>query len=351
MNREGVMSIGEEENSSPIESTSDKYFMSEMDKVFQPNHGPDEKGVYFTEEDYQELQRNLILYKQGNQEAVTYIVRTFHPFITKYTRFIKFGNVPYSHYIDKRGVQHKKVSPTIAQFTALFIDKTEKTKDRAEKKKVFSQTCYKIKNLFNKYEYGDIYNELVLALLNMANKYKITKEGDQWHKKNGTFHMYVSKCFHWEAYRFLTKLVNDPLTHFEVVSLRDQFDDFDDDVPDNEIFIEDTSAEQAFEIMLNNVSRQNDIKKAKTLTMKESSKVDAYDLSSLNFNWTNGVTCSELFSDLTPYEREIIVYSFIEKRTDIDIGKIYGCHRATINEHKKRAVRKIKEKALELNLI
>ena len=38
-------------------------------------------------------------------------------------------------------------------------------------------------------------------------------------------------------------------------------------------------------------------------------------------------------------------------KTDIEIGLIYGCHRATINEHKKRAVNKIKEKALKLNII
>jgi RNA polymerase sigma factor (sigma-70 family) len=118
-----------------------------------------------------------------------------------------------------------------------------------------------------------------------------------------------------------------------------------------EVFIEDENASFAIEEMIDVASRKNDIEKANTLTLKEQEELSSYDLDSLNFNWTNGVTCSDLFKELTPYEREIIVLSFIKNKTDIEIGAIYGCHRATINEHKKRAVNKIKAKALEISLI
>lgn len=326
----------------------DNFYINQLDETFRPNHEPTDDG-YYTESDYQELQRNLILYKEGNQEAITYIVRIFHPFITKYARFIVNGDLPYSRYTDKNGIQRYKVSATISNFVSLFIDKGEsKTVD---KKKLFSTTCFKIKTLFFKYEYGDIYNELVLALLNMVNKYKITKEGDKYHKANGTFHMYVSKCFHWEAYRYLAKLINDPLSRFEVIRLCDQFDDMDIENDTPEVFIEDEVASFVIQEMLDTASRQSDIEHANTLTLKEEEPISAYDIDSLNFNWTNGVTCSELFKTLTPYEREIIILSFIKNKTDIEIGIIYGCHRATINEHKKRAVNKIKAKALELNII
>ena len=321
------------------------FYINQLDETFKPNHEPTEDG-YFTESDYQELQHNLILYKEGNQEAVTYIIRIFHPFITKYARFIIYGDLPYSKYIDSRGVERYKVSTTISKFVSLFIEKKD---GETDKKKLFSSTCFKIKTLFFKYEYGDIYNELVLALLNMANKYKITKEGDMYHKSNGTFHMYVSKCFHWEAYRYLTKLISDPLSHFEVIRLRDQFDDMD--MSGDEVFIEDENAEFIMQEMLDTTSRQSDIEKANTLTLKESEPISVYDIDSLNFNWTNGVTCSELFKELTSYEREIIILSFIKNKTDIEISSIYGCHRATINEHKKKAINKIKEKAIKLNII
>lgn len=326
----------------------DEFYINQLDKAFKPNHEPTEEG-YFTEADYQELQRNLVLYKEGSQEAVTYIVRMFHPFITKYTRFIVNGDLPYSKYTDAKGVERCKVSSTISKFVSLFIEK--KSEEDMDKKKLFSVTCVKIKTLFSKYEYGDIYNELVLALLNMANKYKITSEGDEYHKANGTFHMYVSKCFHWEAYRYLTKLINDPLAHFEVIRLCDQFDDIDEDEEYVEVCIEDENAAHVFEQMMDTVSRQSQIKHANTLTLNEVEPIDANDIDSLNFNWTNGVTCSELFKDLTPYEREIIILSFIKNKTDIEIGTIYGCHRATINEHKKRAVNKIRAKASELKFL
>ena len=180
---------------------------------------------FFTESDYKELQRNLILYKKGNAEAVTYICQAFHQFITKYTKFITYGVLPHIPYVDKNGNERFKVDSSISSFVSLFIDK--KTTEGMTKSKAFSVTCVKIQTLFSKYEYDDIYNELILALLNMANKYKITQPGDKFHKENGTFHMYVSKCFHWEAYRYLTKLVNDPLSHFEVIRLCDQFSDID----------------------------------------------------------------------------------------------------------------------------
>lgn len=325
----------------------DDFYINQLDKTFKPNHEPMSEG-YFIESDYQELQRNLILYKEGNQEAITYIVRMFHPFITKYTRFIVNGNLPHSKYTDSKGIERYKVSATISKFVSLFIEKKE---EKIDKKKLFSSTCLKIKTLFSKYEYGDIYNELVLALLNMANKYKITTEGDEYHKPNGTFHMYVSKCFHWEAYRYLTKLINDPLSHFEVIRLCDQFDDMNTEEDASEIFMEDESASFAMQEMLDTASRQSDIEHASTLTLKEQEPISAYDIDSLNFNWTNGVTCSELFKDLTSYEREIIILSFIKNKTDIEIGAIYGCHRATINEHKKKAVNKIKIIAAKMKIL
>ena len=43
---------------------NEKYFIDMLEQEFQANHAPTSDSVYFTEQDYQELQRNLILYKQ-----------------------------------------------------------------------------------------------------------------------------------------------------------------------------------------------------------------------------------------------------------------------------------------------
>ena len=120
----------------------ENYFINKLDKEFNQHRSLQDNGFYFTESDYQELQRNLILYKEGNGEATTYIVKTFHQFITKYARFIKNGEIPYYTITNKKsGAEIKKVSPTISMFISLYIDKSESE----DKKKLFSNTCLKIK--------------------------------------------------------------------------------------------------------------------------------------------------------------------------------------------------------------
>ena len=236
-------------------------------------------------------------------------------------------------------------------FISLYIDKYE----NEDKKKLFSNTCLKIKSLFSKYEYCDIYNELVLALLNMANKYKIiTDKTDPHYKKNGTFHMYVQKCFHWEAFKYLKSLVRDPLSHFDVLQLCDQFDDMDLENSNTQCFVKDEKATMMFEEMIETSSRQNDIQHAEqnnSITLKEDENISAYDIEALNFNWTYGTTCSELFKCLSSYEREIIILSYIKHMSEEEIAKRYGCCRASINKHKRAAVQKIEEQAKRLNIL
>ena len=77
--------------------------------------------------------------------------------------------------------------------------------------------------------------------------------------------------------------------------------------------------------------------------MKEFYEVDAYDEDCLNFNWTSGVTCSEVFKNLTPIEREIIVLIYIKNMPLIKIANIYGTSKDTVNKYHKNAVSKIKE--------
>ena len=324
----------------------ESYFHSQLNDSFQSSLHPNEDGAYYKESDYAELQRNLVLYKSGNREATTYIVKVFHPFITKYARFIVNGDLPYYTYTNKSGQEYKRVSQTIASFVSLFNEKDESL----DKKKQFSNTCLKIRKLFSKYEYFDIYNELVLALLNMANKYKvITDENDPHYKKNGTFHMYVSKCFHWEAHRFLKKLVADPLAHFEMLNFHDTFDDFDsDDMTDNDMVLVDTEFENHFDRLIEQWDRQERIQQSTKITLKEDEDIDLYSDDVLNFNWINGVTCDTIFQCLTPYERELLIYTFIEKKSSQEISEIYGCHRATINQHRKKAIEKIKLRAKQL---
>ena len=318
----------------------------------------------FTEEDYAELNNNLLLYKSGNLEAAQYIVSVFHRFIKKYTDFICYGY--HGEYYNKEKeleeYNSKFVRPydkSLTKFIGLFISKSdrEKAKNSNEKGVLFSDACVKIQKLFSKYEYWDIYNELTCTLLNMANKYKITKEGDVYHKENGTFHMYVNKCFHFDAYNSLTKIVGDPLAHLKMFSIESEFEpesithssicknseaNFSTiDKVGMRVILKDMDTDKILEKMLTKTDRQKQLKICNSLVLREED-VDPYEMESLNFNWTNGNTCGEEFKSLTSYERELIVMSFVQHKTDAEIASIYGCHRITIVKHRKMAIQKIK---------
>lgn len=330
----------------------------EIDSVFPTQY------VKFTEEDYKTLNDNLILYKSGNAEAAQYIVSMFHRFVKKYTDFICYGYYGENEEYNKDEYNNKYISKpydkSLTRFISLFISKAdrEQAKNASEKNALFSEACNKIQKLFSKFEYWDIYNELTCTLLNMANKYKITQEGDIYHKKNGTFHMYVNKCFHFDAYNSLTKIIGDPLAHFEMYSIENEFDC--DDIMNSgisknfessvtaidklgmKVILKDTDTDKILEKMITKTDRQHKLNSCSSLILKEDD-IDPYEMDSLNFNWTNGNTCNEIFKCLTTYERELMVMSFAQNKTDTEIAKIYGCHRITIVKHKKVAIDKIKE--------
>jgi RNA polymerase sigma factor (sigma-70 family) len=175
----------------------------------------------------------------------------------------------------------------------------------------------------------------------MASKYKITSEGDKYHKENGTFHMYVSKCFHFEAKRFLDKLIEDPVINHTVPLLNDR-DNLDTDCKIEQHVITDDKAEYDFNKMIDNASRYIMIRDSDKLVFKEQEEIEYNDIESLNFNWTNGITCSEIFKDLTSLEREIIVLVYIKRMTVRKISEIYNMNKSDINKIKNSAIEKLK---------
>lgn len=298
-----------------------------------------------TIEKYKKLQEALILYKQGDKSATEYIIKRFHNFISMYSRFICHKYVYYNVTIikDKKTGQLKnvyKIHPSLKSFMFLYCSKDDKLK-YSNKGELYNALTQKIFSLFHKFEYSDIYNELVLALLNMANKYKITHEGDEYHKENGTFHMYVSKCFHYEAKRALDKIINDPINLSNVPLIND-LDDIDLENNKGEYkIITDEKAIKMLENALNNASRECQLRDTNKLTQKEEN-LDFLDIDTLNFNWTNGITCSEIFTDLSNIEREILVMYYIKKMTIKQLCEIYHTSRNNINKYKDSAIEKVK---------
>ena len=322
-------------------------YLNKLNDYFESLDGNlDYEEYAYTEEDYKKLEKNLKLFKEGNREATEYIIKVFHPFLRKYALFICNHQVPYSIRKDRKGNVYKAISKTITLFVGLYVkgeERKEAEKYKRTWKTMFSATCAKIYALYSKFEIEDIYNELALALINMANKYKIREPGDPKYKPNGTFHMYVMKAFHFEAHSFLSKLVKDPLVHNETLQFLEQpHHEEIIEIEENTYYSTDEDKNSSFEFEKANlrIERFHEIKNTNHLTIRED--IDPMNSDeAMNFNWTNGVTCSEIFKELTSYEREILALRYVKNVSVASIAKIYDIHRSTMNKHINEAVKKI----------
>ena len=332
----------------PVLSDEDVNYLKQLDNDFLNGFDPDDNSTNFTEEDYANLQRNLILFKEGNREATEYIIAAFHRVIHAYTHFIVLHKLPYIKYYDKLGNERFKINPSILSFIKLFGGRTKEEENKPWAKKdtsAIKDSCEYIYSLFSKFEYGDIYNELVLALLNMANKYKIiTDKNDPKYKRNGTFHVYVKKCFHFEAFHFLKKLCNDPLMNFNILSISGDTVDFEDDqLPQDNTILVDEKALNNYNMIIEYVDRQLALQDKNYLILKEDRNLDLTSDDIFNFNWINGTVCDSIFKTLSSYERELIVLSYIKNQTEDTLANLFGYSRSTIGSHKRKAIEKIKK--------
>lgn len=319
----------------------DYKYLKQLDDKFLNDFDPSDDTTNFTDKDYAELQHNLILYKDGNREATEYIISAFHRILHTYAHFIVLRKIPYVTIINQNGVERSVINQSILSFIRLFGNKN---KDKSDKS--IRDVCEYIYTLFSKYEYGDIYNELVLALLNMANKYKIiTDPNDPKYKPNGTFHVYVKKCFHYEAFYFLKQLTKDPLMNMNILSLTTEDEnDYDENINNvsNSTVLVDEKALFEYNTIIDYIDRKAALEKSNRFTLKEDN-IDIYSYDSLNFNWINGIVCGPIFKSLTPYERELLVLSYAKNQTEDNLANLYGYSRSTIGSHKRRAIEKLKE--------
>lgn len=315
----------------------DYEYSKKLDESFLNNYDVEDDTTHFTEQDYANLQRNLVLFKESNREATEYIIAAFHRILHAYTHFIVLHHLPYRKIICSSGVRYQ-LHPSVRNFIALFAP------PQCEKEnQLITMSCEYIYALFKSYEYGDIYNELVLALLNMANKYKIiTDPNDPKYKPNGTFHVYVKKCFHFEAYHFLKQLIKDPLMNINIlpIAYNDEYEQEDETVISPIVIDENTLLQ--YNTIIDCVDRQIAIQNTNFLTVKED-RIDVLSDESLNFNWINGAICGPAFQNLTPYERELLVLSYSRNQTEDTLANLFGCSRSTIGSHKRKAIEKIKE--------
>ena len=58
-------------------------------------------------------------------------------------------------------------------------------------------------------------------------------------------------------------------------------------------------------------------------------------------SWISGTNCSDIFSDLNPLERKILIKYYMEDYNDRQIGEALGLHINTVNQKRRQAVSKL----------
>lgn len=275
----------------------------------------------FTHEDYMRVHELVLKSQDGDQDAKIELFEIFEEFIERYVELLKEGNYNLYNYSVKR-------------FISFFIHdkKSKKAIDQHYHKPGVRADVEKavklIKGIFSFYDEEDIRNDLFIVFWTLCRRYK---------DKRPSFHNYLKMCFHYEVlsyYRPLIKnsSVNNPYNH---ISLEES----------------ETYEHQGIEMemSLNDTNKYISIKRTEEIKVKDRSSV--YEDENLNANWITGITCSPEFSVLTNYERNLLIESFVKKKTDQEIADKYGLSRATINRRKQAAKEKLAQELMKSNMI
>ena len=130
------------------------------------------------------------------------------------------------------------------------------------------------------------------------------------------FGAYVYNSYRYEVARFIKKFIQNPLN----ISYKNiEYEDY-----------------------INNSNNYN----------LQNSYMDNYyeDLTGIpNVSWIQGQNCSEIFLDLSPLDRKILVKYYLEEWKDGQIAEHLGMHINTINQ-KRRSAAKVIAKNLNLDL-
>jgi len=174
-------------------------------------------------------------------------------------------------------------------------------------------------------ESEDLYQESIIGLMKLANRYHDTEKA--------SFHTYVDRTFHYEFFRIVKE--NIPKNFKVYNSLEILNFDYNDEYnykPDLNNDIIET------ENYINDINNTDTSKNFSAKVFKSLFSDDYFDI-----NWINGITPSKFFSTLNFFERKIFKLYYIEGYTDKEIGDELGFSRIVINKRRNEAKNKVKE--------
>lgn len=252
-----------------------------------------------TEEDYLQIDELILEYQNGNNAVTDEIINTFEPYMIKYINLFYDGEADMK---DK----------DVRQFMSLFVGDPKARKRM--KNPILTSTVEKEINtvtgqfmqLFEYVPREDISQELKMILLTMAKRWK--KKGPKKY-----FCGYLYNSYRYEMYRLIQKLMKEPLIYKVRTNISIEF---------SELEMVDTTNFEQFSEKWYNESTDNEF----------------------NQEWIDGNSCDDIFAELEPLQRKILIEYYINGLNTKKISQLLGIGQNTISVARKKAVQNIIEK-------
>lgn len=233
--------------------------------------------------------------KQRADKAAIELINKFYPFIKKYLVLIKTGQINFDDHEQRLFVVLFMDSPELkrALYSKNNIDKNIRA--------LIYQKFNFVKETYGQNEEEEITTDLHILFLTLARRYKSMKK---------SFCCYVLNAFRYEVFRHIQKFTRNPINiPYRNVSYEGVFDS-----SNHEILCDDVVSEDDF----------------------YTNQMGLPDTT-----WIQGLSCSDDFSCLTPFERKILVKYYLECYSDKKIAEEFGLHMNTANIDRHKALKKL----------
>ena len=247
--------------------------------------------------DYYTIHCLALEYKDGNKESGIALISKFYNLINGYSILFKTGTADVNNISIRNFIKYFAPNKNITQL--MFLNRY-KTTDLNK-----TQNIINFRLMTNNLSEEDFQQELYLALLKMATRYKDTKP---------SFHTYVSKTFHFVLLESLK-------INFKNVSINSNIIE-----PLTDENLLDDCFDVKFDMFINNLSYEieNSCHKIKV------KHCSIYSDDFFNDNWILGNYSSSYFYKFSNFEREIIRDNYILNIPDKSIALKYGLCKHTI---------------------
>lgn len=227
-----------------------------------------------------------------SKEAADILLHKFAPLFKSYLILIRTNQIDWNS-------KEQKI------FVAQFIGSIElkralhRKKTTAEYKNAIYTAFRFVSSTYGKLSEEDILSDLYMCFLILMKRYRQTGKN---------FCAYVANCFHYEVSRHIKKQIANPLT---IDYKNCKYEDIINGNEDNG---------------MNLIHEDNYYESITGLP---------------DYTWINGETCSEIFSDLTPFQRKILITYYLRDCNDRQISELNGTNIGTINSKRRDAINKL----------